>query len=181
MADQCVAVFTARSPLRILREGGSQAWALDANRARKATYLVCIQNQHNPDRDFSDASEAHGTAFLVGKISDVIPAPEDPDCGRWQICIDEYAPIKVAGAWKGWRNPVRYTTLKELGIEADLLTFRPATDADDLQPPEVQSSSAANASQGNGHITPLSMAAAKPALAAFYGVTPDAIEIVIRG
>ena len=52
MPDQCVAVFTARSPNRILREERSQAWALDANRARKAAYLVCVQNQHNPDRDF---------------------------------------------------------------------------------------------------------------------------------
>lgn len=181
MVDQCVAVFTARSPHRILKEGGSQAWALDANRARKATYLVCIQNQHNPDRDFSDASEAHGMAFLIGKISDVIPAPEDPDCGRWQICISEYARIKVADAWKGWRNPVHYTSLEKLDIQAEQLTFRPVMEADDPPPPPEVQPLSADMPRSKGQVAALSMAEAKPALAAFYGVTSDAIEIVIRG
>ncbi len=184
MPDECVAVFTARSPHRILREGGSQAWALDANRARKATYLVCVQNQHNPDRDFSDASEAHGAAFLVGKISDVIPSPEDPDCGRWQICIDEYSTVGVPDAWKGWRNPVRYTSLKELGIDPSKLTFHSVKDIQpDLLPPnEAETAAPAKkALQDDGSVVPLSMADAKPALAAYYGVKPEAVEIVIRG
>lgn len=181
MVDECVAVFTARSPRRILREGGSQAWALDANRARKATYLVCIQNQHNPDRDFSDASEAHGMAFLIGRISDVIPSPEDPDCGRWQICISEYARITVADAWKHWRNPVHYSSLEKLGISVEQLTFRPVREIDDAPASSEARSSAANTKRGSDLVAPMSMAEAKPALAAFYGVTSDAIEIVIRG
>lgn len=133
MPDEAVAVFTARSTQRILREGGSQAWALDPNRARKCRYLVCVQNQHNPDRDFSDATEAHGAVFLVGKISDVIPAPEDPDGGRWQIRISGYSTHIVMNAWKGWRNPVRYTTLKEMGVELEKQTFHSVAQAQQVK------------------------------------------------
>ncbi len=125
MDNECIVVFTARSSHRILREGGSQAWALDPNRARKCSYLICVQNQNNPDRDFSDPSAAHGAVFMVGKISDVIPALDDPNEGRWKICISEYALHTVINAWKGWRNPVRYMTLEELGINLDDLTFYP--------------------------------------------------------
>ena len=179
MSDPCVAVFTARSPRRIIEEGGSAAWALDANRARKATYLICIQNQHNPDRDFSDASEAHGMAFLVGKISDVVPAPDRPD--RWLIRISEFAFVQKKDAWKGWRNPVRYTTLTEFGIDPDGLTFKPLTETSDFAPSPETAPPAVHATGGRNHVAPISMAEAKPALAAFYGVTPEAIEIVIRG
>ena len=63
-----IAVFTARSPERIAREGGSQAWVLNPARAKLCSWLVCTQNRHNPDHEFSDATEAHGSAFLVGKI-----------------------------------------------------------------------------------------------------------------
>lgn len=180
MPDECVAVFTARSYHRILREGGCQAWALDANRARKCGYLVCVQNQHNPDRDFSDASEAHGAVFMVGKISDVIPAPEDPGGGRWQICVSEYSTHTVMNAWKGWRNPVRYTTLEEMGISLDGLVFHSVADAQhDLGSSEAPA--VAVRKQDDGSVIPLSIANAKAALAAYYGVGPEAIEIVIRG
>jgi hypothetical protein len=180
MPDEAVAVFTARSPHRILREGGSQAWALDPNRARKCRYLICVQNQNNPDRDFSDASEPHGAVYMVGKISDVVPSKDDPG-NRWKISISEYSIHTVMNAWKGWRNPVRYTTLEEMGINLDELKFHPIGDAQrdlgelvDRQAQDVMP-------KEDGSITPLSMADAKPRLAAYYSVPPEAIEIVIRG
>ena len=64
-----IVVFTARSPERIVREGGSQAWVLNAARAKQCTWLVCTQNRHNPDHEFSDATQEHGSAFLLGKVS----------------------------------------------------------------------------------------------------------------
>jgi hypothetical protein len=181
MSDECIAVFTGESPHHILRQGGSRAWVLAPNRARKCRYLVCVQNQYHPDRDFSDASEPHGAVFLVGKISDVIPDSSRSD--RWQIRINEYTLHAVMNAWKGWRNPVRYTTLEEVGINLEDLTFRSVSDGQrdlsittDQQVPAV-----AQGKQDNGSITPLSIAQAKAGLAVYYGVSQEAVEIVIRG
>lgn len=178
--NKCVAVFTARSPQRILREGGSQAWVLDPSRVRKIPFLVCVQNQNNPDRDFSDASEPHGNAFLVGKISDVVPALDD-EPGRWRICINEYSICQVANAWKAWRNPVKYTTLEEMGIDIASLEFQPLSGCqDEVKSLEIQSIPS-NRNSGDGSLMPISIATAKVGLAAFYGVVPEAVEIVIRG
>lgn len=171
--EDAVVVFTARSPDRIVREGGSQAWVLNPARAKRCRWLVCTQNTHNPDHEFSDATEPHGTAFLIGKISGVIHAPEDTDSGRWMIAISEYARIDLPGAWDRGRNPVRYSSLKELGIDLDDLQFQAM--AQENRP--VQTESRSNAASP----TMLTIADAKKALAATFGVKPDAIEITIRG
>jgi len=59
-----------------------------------------------------DATEPQGSAFLIGKISE-IRRPADPDdSDRWLIAISEYA-ISVPEAWKHWCNPVRSTWLTD--------------------------------------------------------------------
>jgi hypothetical protein len=181
MDTDCIAVFTARSPSRIVREGGSQAWTLDAARVRKLPYLVCVQNLNNPDRDFSDASEPHGSAYLVGRIADVVPSPEDPNSGRWMIQISEYSTIQNPdNVWKGWRNPVKYGRLEEFKIELDKLKFHSVSEFQkDLRHPELSRPSAPP--QSNSLISPMPLSAAKLSLAAFYDVPLDAIEIIIRG
>jgi hypothetical protein len=177
---RCVAVFTARSPQRILQEGGSQAWALDAARVRTLPFLVCVQNQNNPDRDFSDASEPHGSAFLVGRISDVIPSPEDPNSGRWMIQISEYSTVQnPKNVWQGWRNPVKYGSLEDFDIDVSKLVFHSVAEIQKDLGPSPQQPTPPQADDGG--TAPISIAVAKRGLAAFYGVPPDAVEIVIRG
>jgi hypothetical protein len=54
---------------------------------------------------WSKGPEAHRSAFLVGKISDVVPAPKRPE--RFLIQFSDYALITVPDVWmKGDRNPV---------------------------------------------------------------------------
>lgn len=172
--DDTIVVFTARSPDRIIREGGSQAWVLNAARAKQCSWLVCTQNRHNPDHEFSDATEPHGTAYLVGKISGVRKAPEEAGSDRWQITISEYARINVPDAWDHGRNPVRYTTLDELGIDPVTLKFESMAGAIEprrmLEPPAAADPSAL-----------LTIPEAKKRLAVTFGVRPEAIEITIRG
>jgi len=165
MSHSAILVFTARSPNRILAEGGSQAWVLDRRRARQAEYLVCAQNTQT---NWGDATEPHGTAFLVGRVADVIRSPEDED--RWLIRISEYAQIDLPDAWQGWRNPVRYTTLEEIGIDPATLTFKPI--------PEMSEDPV---SADDAGVKPLTIAEAKAGLAAQFSVSVDAIEITIRG
>jgi hypothetical protein len=170
--EDTVLVFTARSPERIVREGGSQAWVLNVTRAKACTYLVCTQNRHNPDHDFEDATEPHGAGFLVGKISRITPSIEHPDGERWIIGISEYARIEMPGLWEGWRNPVRYASLADLNIDPGTLKWQRVPEA--AAPPAHQKAAAQPVAR-------MTIEEAKKALAATFGVRPDAIEITIRG
>ncbi len=171
--ENAVVVFTARSPNRIIREGGSQAWVLNAARAKQCTYLICTQNRNHPDHEFSDATEAHGSAFMIGKISAMRKPDEDRDQDRYMIAISEYARIDIPGAWKHWRNPVRYMSLDELGVDLGGVTFQPMPSSE--QPPP------ASANYAEMPTSLLTIAEAKRQLADAFGVKPDAVEITIRG
>ena len=175
MADtiDTVVVFTARSPGRIVKEGGSQAWKLKPARVKSCQWLVCTQNRHHHDHNFSDATEPHGTAFLVGKISGVTERTDFGPSGRWKIEISEYALINKPDVWGHDRNPVRYATLKSLGIDPDDLDFQamPLGDIDPTQPRPFSSEIAGG----------LTINDAKRLLAVTFGVKPEAIEITIRG
>ncbi|HEU5407182.1 MAG TPA: hypothetical protein VFU48_05410 [Nitrospira sp.] len=78
--------------------------------------LVCTQNRHNPDHEFSDATEPHGTGFPLGRISAIRKSEEEGDGDRWIIAISEFTRINIPDAWDHGRNPVRYASLAELGI-----------------------------------------------------------------
>jgi hypothetical protein len=127
-----IVTFTARPCSRIIHDGGSRDWRLDPLRARRAEFLVCTQNRRNAafvDPAFGPPDAPHGAAFLIGRISGVVPSPENPD--RWLIRISEYSvpvsPIPNIWAKSGHlRYPVWYTSLEELGIGlAALPPFQP--------------------------------------------------------
>jgi hypothetical protein len=172
-AEDTVAVFTARSPQRIVREGGSQGWVLNPVRAKQCTWVVCTQNRHNANHDFEDATEPHGSAFLVGKISGLRRSDENPAEERWLITMSEYALTSLPNVWRGWRNPVRYTSLADLGIDLGRLSFQPLHAPVDL----TAKPTVAPPQAGRG----LTIGEAKRGLALTFGVSEDAIEITIRG
>lgn len=122
--ENTIVVFTARSPERIVREGGSQAWVLNPARAQLCKWLVCTQNRRNPNHEFSDATEAHGCGFLLGKVSGVLESADEADQKRWLIAISEFARINYPNLWDHRRNPVRYTSLEDLGISMEGLVFQ---------------------------------------------------------
>jgi hypothetical protein len=175
IAEDTIVVFTARSPARIVREGGSQAWVLNPVRAKQCTWLVCTQNRHNPDHEFSDATEPHGTGFLLGRISAVRKSEEKGDDDRWIIAISEFARINVPDAWDHGRNPVRYTSLAQLGIALEGVSFQPVLEAHE-QPPQVERPAPVHVP---GPV--LTIAEAKRQLAVAFDVKPEAVEITIRG
>jgi hypothetical protein len=170
-----IIVFTARSPARIIEEGGSQAWVLNPARAKLCKWLVCTQNRHNPDHEFSDATEPHGAAFLVGKISGIKQSAEKGSGDRWIIEISDYTTIEPRpDVWQHWRNPVRYASLDDLGIDVKELEFKP------VQKEKKEEGRGATPTTPAAP-TMLTIAKAKKALAATYGVKPEAVEITIRG
>ncbi len=172
--EDTIVVFTARSPERIIKEGGSQAWVLNPARAKQCAWLVCTQNRHNPNYEFSDATEPHGSGFLLGKISAVRTSSEDDSGDRWLIAISEYARISYPGLWDHGRNPVRYASLEELGISLDGVEFEPIPARSEAPTPTAPHASLSSPAM-------LTIAEAKKALAATFGIEPDAVEITIRG
>lgn len=170
--DKHMAIFvlTGRGIETLLAEGGSQAWTLDANRARDCGYVVCIQNHKQDYFDPKQLSAPHHTAFLVGKLAAITAAdPDDDDKGtRKKLVFSEYAEIDLADKWPGNRNPVFYGALEDMNIDVTALHFQPMP----IQEPAVP---AADKSQS------LTISQAKAGLALNFGVPPSDIDIVIRG
>jgi hypothetical protein len=166
-----IAVFTANSRDEILAVGGSASWVVAEKQARRREFLVCIRNAR--DVDFHD-HEPHGTAFLVGRISGLKAHGIDKKgMQRFVIEINEYEVVDYPEAWGEWRNPVKYTTLEELGIDLKELKFKPVpAPTKILTPPAPPERSKAGA---------LTIAEAKAGLALQFGVPPEAIEILIKG
>jgi hypothetical protein len=127
----------------------------------------------NPEAD-RGGKELHATAFMIGRISSVVPSAETP--GRWMPIFDEYAVIDKPEAWKGWRNPVRYTTLAELGINLAEIKFKPMP----RRAGSERAGSEADSLSEPGTPAKIDIDTAKRCLAAYYGVKPEDVEITIR-
>lgn len=161
-------VFTFKSAETILSDGGTCSWHIKPQRAQQCEYAVCTRNARHK---LVQGKEPHGSAFLIGRVKDVVPTPRELDerPGRFLIRFSEYAVVHVLNAWKGDRVPTRYVDEQALGIDFDKLEWRPLAEGAGSAPVGV------SAAMG------LSIAEAKPLLARRYGVPPDAIEIIIRG
>jgi hypothetical protein len=163
-----VVVFSRQSVDTILRSGGSGSWRLVPNHALHCGFAVCTRNAKHPK---VEGPEAHHSAFLVGKIRDVVPSPRRSN--RYWIQFSEYARVDIPNVWKkGDRNPVRYTTLEKLGIDPSTLKWEPMPVVNQLSEPNPQEAQPVGA---------LTMAQAKKGLALTFGVPPEAIEITVRG
>ncbi len=173
MSNKCAVVFTAKSVERILAEGGTSSWRLDRNHARQCGFAVCTRNAN---ADWVEGPEAHHSAFLVGKIRDVVPclptaenkeAPEN----RYLIQFSKFARVNIPEIWKGDRNPVKYATLEDLGIDPSTLKWETMPEQSEKK----------NTLPKTPNSLGLTLAEAKKGLALTFGVPPDAIEITIRG
>jgi hypothetical protein len=167
-----IVTFTGKSKEHILRLGGSASWKLSRARALKCEYVVCCRSAI----EWVEGPEPHGSAFLVGRISDVVRSPENPK--RWLIKISQYASVDVPEVWKGWRNPVRYTDLDALGIDPATLKFTPVSAAMRTEHSANMPPLSAPAEQDEWQ---LNIPAARAGLARTFGVPESAVEIIIRG
>ena len=169
MAKKVAVIFTFKRVERILREGGTSSWRLNRNHARHCAFAVLTRNAKSKK---TEGPEPHHTAFMVGKVKDVVPAPDRPE--RFLIQFSEYALVNVPDAWKGDRNPIKYTgALEDLGITPSTLKWERMPEQDEATDPTPETVPISGA--------PLTMAEAKKGLALTFGVPADAIEITIRG
>jgi hypothetical protein len=148
--NTAIQTFTGNSLDAILTRGGDFDWSLNQDRAKNCRFLVCT----------SSTGANHGSSFVVGKISHIETSPDREN--RHIIRISEFAVIDLPDQWPGNRNPVRYTTLEELGIDPSELIFKKVT---------------VTVTKSNS----LTIAQAKAGLSEHYGISPDNIEIIIKG
>jgi hypothetical protein len=152
--ETAIQTFTENSLESIINMAGDYYWTLGIDRAKNSKYLVCS----------SSVGVNRGSGFLVGKISDFELVKYDPDKKeRYIIHISEWASIDIPKLWPGNQNPIRYTSLEDLGINVSDLKF------------EKISKVSTSPSQS------LTIAEAKIGLAKYYEVNPDNIEITIKG
>lgn len=156
-------VLTSKNLEHMFKQGGCGDWVAREDRVAKCTYLIAVANAHS---NWSmHKPENHGEAFFIGKISGIKPSIENP--GRVIIQFSDYAEISLPNAWSGQQNPVRYTTLNELGFDLD---------------PDKLDWKKFPASYGNltGANLQATIAEAKEDLAKKLGVAPECIEIIVR-
>jgi hypothetical protein len=167
---QAIVVFTADTVEEILAQGGSGGWVINPGKASQCKYIVCCRKESWKNRAERVPS---GSAFLIGLISGLQKRPDSENergQPRFLIEISDYAlPKPSPVVWKKEaRNPVAYATLEELGIDLRGLKFKPAP---------ATATPSARSSSGKT----MTIAEAKKALAASFGVSPDDVEIIIRG
>jgi hypothetical protein len=160
--------LTADRDGEILAKGGSGDWVLNDEKAARHRYLICCRKTRWDNR--ADGIPNH-SAFLVGLIK-AFGKGERPTNARaqyrYRIELSHYALIERPNVWNPtWRNPVGYSSLAELGIDPKSLKMKVVTAP--AKPPSPASP---------GHLT---IAQAKQALAASFGVDPEDVEIHIRG
>ena len=171
MSNNTIAVFTYKGIDCILHDEGTSSWRLDRLHALEAKFVVCTRNARGENP--AEGQEAHLSAFLIGKIKDIVPSSEVGYEDRFLIRFTEYALLNIPDVWKD-RYPIRYTSLKDLGIDPATLEWKPMPEQGSTAAPNIPPPPQAAASS-------LTIADAKKELALTYGVLPEAIEITIRG
>lgn len=137
---------------------------MDEGRARRCQYVVCTQNAHNVEA-YADGTEDHGSAFLVGRISRIVPATAG-DPARWKFQFRS-APASVSpDMWMGDRNTLLNNMLEDMAI-----------DLSDAKLEGQPTSTQAPTTEVDG----LTIRLEKAGLARTYDVDGNAIEVVIRG
>jgi len=180
MSNNALIVFTAKTAEMIHEQGGTRSWVLSATSMRDVRYVVCTRNSDRAyDEECGPRTEAHGSAFLVGKVSGLKQVDERNGRKRYLVQMSEYARVSVDDFWAHDRNPTRYTdtdTLRERGIDVDKLDWLPMPDSDGVIGVMPHPSKTA-VTTGDG----LTIAQAKHGLAVKFGVPEEAIQIVING
>ena len=121
MLENTIAVFTSETLRTLLLQGGTQRWHLNRRRARRCSFLICVQNRRSAE--FLEPGAEHGKAFLLAPVHGIEPAPKDHN--KLIILFDEFCEIDIPHDWSQ-RNPVKYAALRDFGLDPERLPpFQP--------------------------------------------------------
>lgn len=170
IANNAVVVLSSQTKNSILERCASGNWGVSSERILQNRYLVVARNQTS---DVESEDVEHGSAFLIGRISKVLETDETTKDGspRYAIAFDAYAEVNIPNVWGKSRNPVWFTDLGTLGIDVSEFEFIDVEDGSHVTVPKPLALSEDG----------ISFAEARRGLAARYGVSPNNVEIVLRG
>ena len=119
-----IAVLTHESREDIFERGGTGHWGTKAERAKEYQYVGCVRNRNHPR---SPQDVPHRAAFVVGRIAGIVETNHLTEAGipRVLIKFSDYAIVESHDAWGKSQNPVRYTSLENLGLDLGHLKFKP--------------------------------------------------------
>ncbi|MGX1307035.1 hypothetical protein AB7M35_001755 [Amorphus suaedae] len=175
---EVLTVLTFKSARHIVHDGGTQSWVIGPRRASRCAYVVCVRHQQGPYK--AEGNEPHKHAFLVGKISGVVPSSETPD--RFRVEMSEYAIVNGPKIPLNSASPTQYfPSLDKIGIDAAALEWKPISDL----PDEHVGAAPVNThvrDAGNGDsISAVSvLMQAKKLVADGLDVPLSAVEIIVR-
>ena len=199
--SESILVFTHRSVEFLTKLNASTSWQLNQNRAMLCDYVICVRNANSA---LAEKDCPHGSAFLVGKISNVVQSLNLPrDEHRYMIEFKEYSEISIPNVWQGWRSPVIYKNNNDIeslyDIDFETLTWKqvPKRDIEYVaeyfekenkfylsrdevstkfrQKKEIRQQEVFKPQEG------LSIADAKKQISKYYEIPEEAIEIILRG
>jgi len=192
---ESILVFTHRSIEFLTKLNASTSWQLNQRRAMLCDYVICVRNANSglAEKDFS-----HGSAFLVGKISNVVQSLNLPrDEHRYMIEFKEYAEISVPKAWKGWRSPVIYKNTSviesDFGFNFESLSWKEVPERDTKYTSEYfemenkfyesrdEVSTKFRQKKQTKSEEGLSISEAKKEISKYYEIPEEGIEIILRG
>ncbi len=159
--EDVVMVLTGKSLETMFKEGGSGDWVASEDRVRQCRYIVATRHSHS---GWAQDEKDHDSAFLIGRNISVFPSYDN----RIIVHFTEYAEINIPNVWPGYRNPVTYTTLTDVGptgIDVSALTWLPFPIDDVVE---------------ENRAKPLTIEEAKQGIAKKLGITKECIEITIR-
>ena len=196
------AVYTADGLHDFERYGGTAKWAANFRNIKKCQYVVCVKKNGAMQGGFGNPDVAPRTAFLIGRITDVIEVQvgdslfymgddfETP--GRYLVKFDSYADISIPDFWTKSQNPIAYRTKAELADmlsveDIDRLDFKPLRNAtvEEIEAYINRRLQTAPARGGRNRGTPttsqgLTILQAKQGLARQFGIAEEKIDITIR-
>jgi hypothetical protein len=184
-SDHVAVVFTFKSIERICSDGGTQSWRMHQSHFGTFNYVICVRNRR---RENVEGQEGHGSAFLIGKVRDIVPSTEhnDPGKPRFLIRMTQAAIIHdKPGFWQWGRWPTHYDSIESLGIDPADYDFKALPDllaeirqtSDSLITPAVGTMPFRAPGRRSWKE---SIDQAKSSLADELGVDVEAIEIAVR-
>jgi hypothetical protein len=119
---EILTVLTFKSARHIVGDGGTQSWIISPRRAGRCAYVVCVRHQQGPYK--AEGTEPHKHAFLVGKVSGVVPSSEASD--RFRVKMSEYAILAGPHIPLNSASPTQYfPSLSSVGIDERSLHWKP--------------------------------------------------------
>lgn len=181
---EVLTVLTFKSASHIVGDGGTQSWVISQRRANRCAFVVCVRHQYGPYK--AEGNEPHKHAFLVGKVSRVVPSSETAD--RFRVEFSEYAIVDGPLIPLNSASPTQYfPSLSSTGIDEAALDWRPVSTPPETDrgttPPlgvDVAEDGFQDAADGQGIPAMSVLMRAKKLVADGLQVPMSAVEITIR-